>query len=164
MRECLLIMGFLLTISDFRKRGKFAPSKVGACAGFGRLLLADIAWNFQTGFFETQEDFMEALTKYNSEMNGQPIDKLLKEKIDCIGAETDFILFDEYSEEAEKYKQPKIHIIADDGHSFTGLEILFKLNNELYPLLHDSDAIFFEGIHCYQLFNEPTICRVLLGS
>ena len=129
-----------------------------------RPLLADIAWNFQTGFFETQEDFMEALTKYNSEMNGQPIDKLLKEKIDCIGAETDFILFDEYSEEAEKYKQPKIHIIADDGHSFTGLEILFKLNNELYPLLHDSDAIFFEGIHCYQLFNEPTICRVLLGS
>ena len=127
-------------------------------------LLADIAWNFREGLFETQEEFMAALIKYNAEVGGDSIVDLLKEKVDCLGTETDFILFDEDSEEAEMYNQPKVHMVADDGRSFTSLEILFKLHKELYPLLENSDSIFFEGIHSYQLMNGPTICRVLLGS
>ena len=127
-------------------------------------LLEDVMWNFQTGVFGSKLDFYIAITRYNKEVSGKSIVRLLEEKIECIGAETDFILFDEDSEEAEKYNNPMVHLKADDGVSFTGLELLFKLNNELYPLLADSDTIFFEGINSYRLMNRPSICRVLLGS
>ena len=127
-------------------------------------ILEDVMWNFQIGAVWGQIDLYNALIKYNAEHSGKPIAHLLEEKIECLGAETDIILFDEDSEEAETYNNPKVHLKADDGVSFTGLELLFKLNNELYPLLKDSDFIFFEGINCYQLMNRPTVCRVLLGS
>lgn len=127
-------------------------------------LLEDVMWNFQTGVFGSKLDFYIAITRYNKEVSGKTIARLLEEKIECLGAETDIILFDEDSEEAETYNNPKVHLKADDGVSFTGLELLFKLNNELHPLLKDSDFIFFEGINCYQLMNRPTVCRVLLGS
>lgn len=127
-------------------------------------LLEDVMWNFQTGVFSRKVDFYSALIRYNEELTGKPIARLLEEKIECIGAETDFILFDEDSEEAGKYNNPKVHFKADDGVSFTGLELLFKLNNELYPLLKDSDHVFFEGITCQQQQKQPTVCRVLLGS
>lgn len=129
-----------------------------------RPLLEDVMWNFQTGVFGSKLDFYIAITRYNKEVSGKSIVRLLEEKIECIGAETDFILFDEDSEEAEKYNNPMVHLKADDGVSFTGLELLFKLNNELYPLLKDSDHVFFEGITCQQQQKQPTVCRVLLGS
>jgi hypothetical protein len=127
-------------------------------------LLEDVMWNFQTGVFGSKLDFYIAITRYNKEVSGKSIVRLLEEKIECIGAETDFILFDEDSEEAEKYNNPMVHLKADDGVSFTGLELLFKLNNELCPLLKDSDHVFFEGITCQQQQKQPTVCRVLLGS
>ena len=127
-------------------------------------LLEDVMWNFQTGIFGSKLDFYIAITRYNMEVSGKSIAHLLEEKIECIGAETDFILFDEDSEEAEKYNNPMVHLKADDGVSFTGLELLFKLNNELCPLLADSDTIFFEGINSFRILNRPSICRVLLGS
>ena len=129
-----------------------------------RPLLEDVMWNFQTGVFGSKLDFYIAITRYNKEVSGKSIVRLLEEKIECIGAEADFIPFDENSEEAERYNNPMIHLKADDGVSFTGLELLFKLNNELYPLLKDSDHVFFEGITCQQQQKQPTVCRVLLGS
>ena len=129
-----------------------------------RPLLEDVMWNFQTGVFGSKLDFYIAITRYNKEVSGKSIVRLLEEKIECIGAEADFILFDEDSEEAERYNNPMIHLKADDGVSFTGLELLFKLNNELCPLLADSDTIFFEGINSFRIMNRPSICRVLLGS
>ena len=127
-------------------------------------ILEDVMWNFQIGAVWGQIDLYNALMKYNAEHSGKPIAHLLEEKIECLGAETDIILFDEDSEEAETYNNPKVHLKADDGVSFTGLELLFKLNNELYPLLKDSDHVFFEGITCQQQQKQPTVCRVLLGS
>jgi hypothetical protein len=127
-------------------------------------LLEDVMWNFQTGVFGSKLDFYIAITRYNKEVSGKSIVRLLEEKIECIGAEADFIPFDEDSEEAERYNNPMIHLKADDGVSFTGLELLFKLNNELCPLLADSDTIFFEGINSFRIMNRPSICRVLLGS
>jgi hypothetical protein len=127
-------------------------------------ILEDVMWNFQIGAFGGKIDIYTTLMKYNAEHSGKPIVRFLEEKIECLGAETDIILFDEDSEEAEKYNNPMVHLKADDGVSFTGLELLFKLNNELYPLLADSDNIFFEGINSYRLMNRPSICRVLLGS
>lgn len=127
-------------------------------------ILEDVMWNFQIGSFWGKIDIYTTLMKYNAEHSGKSIVRFLEEKIECLGAETDIILFDEDSEEAEKYNNPKVHFKADDGVSFTGLELLFKLNNELYPLLKDSDHVFFEGITCQQQQKQPTVCRVLLGS
>lgn len=127
-------------------------------------ILEDVMWNFQIGTVWGQIDLYNALIKYNAEHSGKPIVRFLEEKIECLGAETDIILFDEDSEEAETYNNPKVHLKADDGVSFTGLELLFKLNNELHPLLKDSDHVFFEGITCQQQQKQPTVCRVLLGS
>ena len=131
-------------------------------------LLADVLWNFRLGIFKNQKEFFCALKEYNEDVLGKPFDEPIDDKIECIGAESDFILFDDDTEESEQYQRRMVHFYADNHQFFTGTEILFKLNNELYPLLQDSDFIYFEGIHCYQLAIDEqtkcTTCQVLLGS
>ncbi len=127
-------------------------------------LLADIAWNFRLGQFESKKDFYEAVVKYNEEVQNRDVKSLLNSKIECIGKEATFELFDEYSEEAENKPTNKVHLTCDDGHAFTGVEVLFKLNAILYPLLEDSDTTYFEGFQCLRQKDHPTICHLLLGS
>ena len=131
-------------------------------------LLADVLWNFRLGKFKDPMEFFCALKNYNEDVLGKPFDYPIYNKIECLGAESDFILFDDDTEEAEKYQERMAHFYADNHQYFTGLEILYKLNNVLYPLLQDSDSIYFEGIHCYQLViderTKRTTCQVLLGS
>lgn len=131
-------------------------------------LLADVLWNFRLGKFKNQKEFFCALRKYNEDVLGKPFDYPIYDKIECIGAETDFLFFDNDTEEAEEHQGRTAHFYADNHQFFTGIEILFKLNNELYPLLNDSDFIYFEGIHCYQLVTDEqtkrSTCQVLLGS
>lgn len=127
-------------------------------------LLEDVAWNFRLGQFDSEEEFVKAVIKYNEEVQGRNVEQILKEKITCVGAETTFILFEDSSEEAEKVPSDRIHLSCNDGVSFTGAEILYKLNQELYPILEKSDYIFFEGFDSFQLENNPTVCQLHLGS
>ena len=81
-----------------------------------------------------------------------------------MGAETTFVLFEDFQEEAAKVPSDKIHLSCNDGVSFTSAEILYKLNQELYPILEKSDFVFFEGFDCFQLMNSPSVCQLHLGS
>ena len=127
-------------------------------------LLGNVAWNFRLGMFDSQEEFYNAVIKYNEEVQGCSVEESLKAKINCMGQEVTFELFDEESEEAEKYQISQINLTCDDGESFSGIEVLYKLNQVLYPLLEDSDSTFFEGFNCWSLCGGPTICCLLLGS
>lgn len=127
-------------------------------------LLAGVVWNFRLGQFDSQETFHDAVVKYNDEVHGRSVEEQLNTKLECVGRETTFKLFGDFSEEAETIQTNEVHLACDDGQSFSGVEILYKLNCELYPLLDNSDSTFFEGFHCYSLEGGPTICRLLLGS
>lgn len=128
--------------------------------------LDNLAWNFREGKFDNQEDFFNAVVKYNEEVqsiDGEKVKEILGRKIESIGSETRFVLFDEDSEEAERQEIREVHLTSDDGISFSAGEILFKLNRTLYPMLADSDAIFFEGFSI--ITEEGSIhCRLHLGS
>ena len=128
--------------------------------------LDNLAWNFREGEFDNQEDFLNAVVKYNEEVqniDGEKVKEILGRKIESIGSETRFVLFDEDSEEAERQEIREVHLTSDDGISFSAGEILFKLNRTLYPMLADSDAIFFEGFSI--ITDEGSIhCRLHLGS
>lgn len=128
--------------------------------------LDNLAWNFREGEFDNQEDFLNAVVKYNEEVqniDGESVKEILKRKIESIGSEARFVLFDEDSEEAERQEIREVHLTSDDGISFSAGEILFKLNRTLYPMLADSDAIFFEGFSI--ITDEGSIhCRLHLGS
>ncbi|MDO5489343.1 MAG: hypothetical protein Q4F52_04435 [Bacteroidaceae bacterium] len=128
--------------------------------------LDDLAWNFREGEFDNQEDFFNAVVKYNEEVqsiDGEKVKEILGRKIESLGSETRFVLFDEDSEEAERQEIREVHLTSDDGISFSAGEILFKLNRTLYPMLADSDAIFFEGFSI--ITDEGSIhCRLHLGS
>ena len=128
--------------------------------------LDNLAWNFREGKFDNQEDFFNAVVKYNEEVqsiDGEKVKEILGRKIGSIGSETRFVLFDEDSEEAERQEIREVHLTSDDGISFSAGEILFKLNRTLYPMLADSDAIFFEGFSIIK--DEGSIhCRLHLGS
>lgn len=127
-------------------------------------LLQDVAWNFRLGQFDSEEEFVKAVIKYNEEVQGLNVEHILKEKIPCVGAETTFVLFEDFKEEAAKVPSDKIHLSCNDGVSFSGAEILYKLNQELYPILDKTDFTFFEGFDSYQLKNSPSVCRLHLGS
>lgn len=127
-------------------------------------LLEDVAWNFRLGQFDSEEEFVKAVIKYNEEVQGRNVEQILKEKITCVGAETTFVLFEDFQEEAAKVPSDKIHLSCNDGVSFTSAEILYKLNQELYPILEKSDFVFFEGFDCFQLMNSPSVCQLHLGS
>lgn len=128
--------------------------------------LDDLAWNFREGEFDNQEEFFNAVVKYNEEVqniDGEKVKEILGRKIESLGSETRFVLFDEDSEEAERQEIREVHLTSDDGISFSAGEILFKLNRTLYPMLADSDAIFFEGFSI--ITDEGSIhCRLHLGS
>lgn len=128
--------------------------------------LDNLAWNFREGEFDNQEDFLNAVVKYNEEVqsiDGEKVKEILGRKIESLGSETRFVLFDEDSEEAERQEIREVHLTSDDGISFSAGEILFKLNRTLYPMLADSDAIFFEGFSI--ITDEGSIhCRLHLGS
>lgn len=131
-----------------------------------RARLGGLAWNFREGKFDNQEDFLNAVVKYNEEVqsiDGEKVKEILGREIESIGSETRFVLFDEDSEEAERQEIREVHLTSDDGISFSAGEILFKLNRTLYPMLADSDAIFFEGFSI--ITDEGSIhCRLHLGS
>ena len=128
--------------------------------------LDNLAWNFREGEFDNKEDFLNAVVKYNEEVqsiDGEKVKEILGREIESIGSETRFVLFDEDSEEAERQEIREVHLTSDDGISFSAGEILFKLNRTLYPMLADSDAIFFEGFSI--ITEEGSIhCRLHLGS
>lgn len=128
--------------------------------------LDDLAWNFREGEFDNKEEFLNAVVKYNEEVqniDGESVKEILGRKIESLGSETRFVLFDEDSEEAERQEIREVHLTSDDGISFSAGEILFKLNRTLYPMLADSDAIFFEGFSI--ITDEGSIhCRLHLGS
>lgn len=128
--------------------------------------LDNLAWNFREGEFDNKEDFLNAVVKYNEEVqsiDGEKVKEILGREIESIGSETRFVLFDEDSEEAERQEIREVHLTSDDGISFSAGEILFKLNRTLYPMLADSDAIFFEGFSI--ITDEGSIhCRLHLGS
>ena len=131
-----------------------------------RARLGGLAWNFREGEFDNKEDFLNAVVKYNEEVqsiDGEKVKEILGREIESIGSETRFVLFDEDSEEAERQEIREVHLTSDDGISFSAGEILFKLNRTLYPMLADSDAIFFEGFSI--ITEEGSIhCRLHLGS
>jgi hypothetical protein len=128
-----------------------------------RPLLSEISWNFRLGSYSSMDDFRKAVNDYNMQEKKARVDNLLDTPIECVGIETTFILPDEFSVHGNA-EQPSAHFVADDGKAFTGYEILYKLNEWLFPILMDSDAVYFKGFSCYSLLNGPTTCRVLLGK
>lgn len=131
-----------------------------------RARLGGLAWNFREGEFDNKEEFLNAVVKYNEEVqniDGESVKEILKRKIEPTGSEATFVLFDEDSEEAERQEIREVHLTSDDGISFSAGEILFKLNRTLYPMLADSDAIFFEGIQVI-IEEGSTTCYLHLGS
>ena len=128
-----------------------------------RPLLSEISWDFRLGSYSSMDDFRKAVNDYNMQEKKARVDNLLDAPIDCVGIETTFILPDEFSVHGNA-EQPSAHFVADDGKAFTGYEILYKLNEWLFPILMDSDAVYFKGFNCYSLLNGPTTCRVLLGK
>lgn len=131
-----------------------------------RAQLGGLAWNFREGEFDNKEEFLNAVVKYNEEVqniDGESVKEILKRKIEPTGSEATFVLFDEDSEEAERQEIREVHLTSDDGISFSAGEILFKLNRTLYPMLADSDAIYFEGIQVI-IEEGSTTCYLHLGS
>ena len=131
-----------------------------------RVRLGGLAWNFREGEFDNKEEFLNAVVKYNEEVqniDGESVKEILKRKIELTGSEATFVLFDEDSEEAERQEIREVHLTSDDGISFSAGEILFKLNRTLYPMLADSDAIYFEGIQVI-IEEGSTTCYLHLGS
>ena len=129
------------------------------------MLFDDILWNFHTGKYETIEEFRAALIDYNANITSKPIGNLLDARVESAGRNIDRIELDEFLEDAGVPSSAiKVRFTPDDGNSFTMLELLFKLNNELSPLLQDTDFIFFEGIRCYKSEDGTSVCQVSLGS
>lgn len=131
-----------------------------------RARLGGLAWNFREGEFDNKEEFLNAVVKYNEEVqniDGESVKEILESKIEPTGSEATFVLFDEDSEEAERQEIREVRLASDDGISFSVGEVLFKLNRTLYPMLADSDAIYFEGIQVI-IEEGSTTCYLHLGS
>ena len=131
-----------------------------------RARLGGLAWNFREGEFDNKEEFLNAVVKYNEEVqsiDGEKVKEILESKIEPTGSEATFVLFDEDSEEAERQEIREVRLASDDGISFSVGEVLFKLNRTLYPMLADSDAIYFEGIQVI-IEEGSTTCYLHLGS
>lgn len=127
-------------------------------------LLSDVLWSFQKSSYSSQAEFLQALKKYNEDVLKKPFKYPVATPIPSIGKTMKILLFDEFSEEYQSKEANEFIITADNGQNLSGLEILYKLNNHLYPLLKNSDFCYFEGISICKASDGSVYYKLNLGS
>ena len=94
----------------------------------------------------SQKKFQSQFESYNKEMNDEfewgPNQIVLE-------SSKVRIQYMHWDENEQDQVEPQFEIWADNGESFTALELLYKIHNEVASKLADEDAHFFEGLKLY---------------
>lgn len=115
---------------------------------YPKFLMKDILWNFGNGQYFFQQEFVNALIRYNQDI-----------KSDEVYIDTDSIIlkspkvviqYSYWDEEKGDITEPSFLLNADNGKFFTQGELLYKVNNEVHQKLKEEDHKFFEGFSLWE--------------
>lgn len=112
-------------------------------------ILKDILWNLTTPLLKNQEAFEEALIAYNKTISGKNPD--LKDPI--LNYPEVHIQYEHWGIDEdgdEDIIEPVFLVKADNRKTFSTVELLYKIHNEVHEKLQDSDHIFFEGLNLWE--------------
>jgi hypothetical protein len=116
------------------------------------LLLQGIAWSFIGEKYATLEKFEEQLNEEGVQISDHALILDAEIKIIC-----------EYVDEDDDDHKIEFNLKAENGSSFNGIELLFKIHNEVVEELDDNDYHFFEGLNLIENDDIKTF-DLLLGS
>lgn len=143
-----IILGILIaSILAFALFFVFKKSSINHSKTYPKYLMKDILWNFNHPPYESQQEFIDALVKYNQEITG--IASLKTDEV-AIEAPQLFIQYSHWDEDSEDIIEPSFLIRADNGKFFTQGELLYKVHHEVWQKLMDEDHKFFEGFSLWE--------------
>ena len=123
-------------------------------------MMADIMWGFYGGKYAVQQQFVEALVKYNLE-----IDKREINPNEIVEESKEIVIACVYEEEEEKIDI--FRLTADSDAGFTAGELLYKIHNQVVEYLEEIDHHFFEGLvdsGTYEQYPDIPFYYLNLGS
>jgi hypothetical protein len=124
-----------------------------------------VQWNFNNPKYETIEKFYQSISDYNKDILKIKVDNELNSTLISISeVAIQYLYFDDNDEDIE----PDFLLKADNGNSFSLIELLFKVHNTVCNNLKEQDKVFFEGFLLWEgeNLNYPNIPLyfLLLGS
>ena len=127
----------ILTLADFTHNA--------LDMNFPEQILTEIPWSFYGTVYSSIDDFKtELLEEFK---NYKPEDlpaELFEVVLNVPVVVIQYMIYAEDDEDEED--EPQVLIKASNGSSFTGLELLFLINNAVTKALEDEDNLFFEGL------------------
>lgn len=119
-------------------------------------ILNDIFWAFDGTEFQSQDEFRSALEEYANDL-----EVALPPESTIEFGKIEILL--EYITEDDDDEELQFMLNADNGKSFTSVELLYKINIEVTGILADLDKHFFEGLTLLEDRNPP-LYSLNLGS
>jgi hypothetical protein len=127
------------------------------------ILLQDVVWIFDGEPYATIYDFEEAIIQTQIEISGHD-ENWCSEQIFC-SEHLVRVFFSACSDNGDI--QYEIEMKSHHSHGFSNLDFMFKLHNQIVPILRNDSHNFFEGIAFDASWQEPgkaVSYMVLLGS
>lgn len=118
----------------FGKKEKNPPT------GYPKEVMSNTRWAFYGGKYASQEDFVRAVTQYQTDMKTEwdPEQIVLPYK--------EVTILYEYRDEDEEDQTEEDFNLTADKDFFTAGELLFKIHNQVVEKLENDDHHFFEGL------------------
>lgn len=125
-------------------------------------VLADLSWSFIGSQFSSLEQFNDAVSQYQIDIEN---DDAWHPDIIAIKSPQVKVLHDRW-ETNEEETMAEVILTADNGQSFTAGELLFKTHNAFVSQLAELDHHFFEGFNLVESDAEALMpsYEVNLGS
>ncbi|WP_165750507.1 hypothetical protein [Cellulophaga sp. Z1A5H] len=131
-----------------------------------KTIMKGVLWNFEKNKFDSLKDFKKALIRYNETITGDPF-KLSLEEPFLLKPEI-MVQYAHWDDVEEDEVEPSFLIKANDKKSFSRVELLFKVHNEVCEQLKNEDHKFFEGFDLWEGENpnypETSLYFLILGS
>lgn len=123
-------------------------------------ILTDISWSFEGEKFDSLEDFNFAIKNahWDRPDKWKPDEKVIRVGKVCL-------IYEAYAE--GRHGQHQCILRADDGKTFSTLELMYKMHNHLVEALKHDSHHYFEGMRTDMIwlrFGRPPKYYVVLGS
>lgn len=127
---------------------------------YPKQIMSDIYWGFYGGKYNSEKEFISAVTKYNDDLeNDWEPNKVI------LNLKTVTIQYSYWDEIEEDEIEEDFNLVANDK-SFTTGELLFRIHNHVVDKLEDDDHHFFEGLTLWdgENYSNPEVPLYLLNQ
>ncbi|MDX2359351.1 MAG: hypothetical protein QNK23_01000 [Crocinitomicaceae bacterium] len=150
------VVQLILKYSAAEEAGSSKVSTSGVTSP--KQLLNNVVWAIRGSKFLTQDAFEKELQDYSVLITKKKVENSTIQQLSEIT-----VVYEDFASDED---DPVFTLTADNGVSFSVVELLYKMHNQLVNHLKDRDHVYFEGLHLGSPGeeNKPPVYFLSLGS